>query len=743
MSARSDHLTNELMQSLSAGFSQQLLPALDTDCSDLSPITSEQEDHLPPEHTVTNAYNQYEQATFSSKYQYFKVQQCFVMLQVLCKRFASSIWNGPKKEKDMPPRPIKCLSAIDLLPMKLRLIVPSHYRVLLLVVYVIVWVYVWAMVMTPYFTTPTQGEGSPIMSITCGQVADFWKGKNAACGINSRFCPSLDSKLDVIFRCPALCDRGSWLYSLRAIGDQVVKYRGFYVGGGEYSDPENPDTLSYPYRADSFPCGAAVHAGIVSPIFGGCAKISYQSGAQTSFASALGHHGVSDSIGFDSFFPKSFIFKRVPRIFGPCKDPRVVIMIFNVFMGAPMAFFASSIACYWIMALVGFWTISLATDPPVLVDPQDPETLYDLVSISLERFLPTCFILYVLWTVSVKRTFHLKDEKPSTSSETETETETEIETETETEIEIEIETGASNEIDTIDENCLRVYRYQSPCYSPVFRVVFWYLFFWLGVLNNMTFDRLPVDRLTLNDLHSMPGALLVISILGGITLVCVATQAYYLWLLGRLWNLLKVYAVVSGLLVMLALLPGLTLRIHHYIFALLLIPGCSTKGWTAYVFQGLLLGLYLSGVARWGYASIVETNFSLLRGEPIGHILAPVVENYDSGVLYWNRQDGGSYDTKIEDVDRYTEVSLLINDVERFRGADVGNINITRIIETNERLRDLVHMSLEERSENKDIALYLRLARYSNREGKCGDYTQTSILKYPSLRWMPAPPGIT
>lgn len=631
----------------------------------------------------------------------------------LLKRFAVATWKGPVHERDPSPKPIKSLASIESLPSRMRVLVPKPYRALLLVVYMTLWILVWYKAMVPYFTSPPTVEGVPVISVTCGQVSDFWKGKNAACGINSRFCPTFGEELDVIFRCPALCDRGSWLYSLRVVGSQNIKYRGYFIGGGEYHDESNPEVLSLPYRADSFPCGAAVHAGVVSRFSGGCARASYQSGPQTSFGSAPGKSGSSDSIAFESFFPTSYMFTKLPQLFGPCKDPRLVILVFNIFMGIPVVFFASPAAFYWIMAIVGFWTISLATDPPIIVNPQDPETLYDLLSVSLERFLPTCFILYVLWVVSVKRTFLLNAP---------------------------FEDDSSGDLEEARSRPGKVL----PGYSPIYRIIFWYLFFWIGVINNMTFDRLPIDRLTLYDLQNMPGALIVMCVLGVVMVICVLAQAYYLWLLGRLWKFLKAYTLISGILVLLAFLPGLTLRIHHYIFALLLIPGCSTRGWTAYVFQGLLLGLFLSGVARWGYASIAETNFSLLRGEPMGQILAPVVQNYDTGVLYWRRPDGSSYGTDLEDIDRYTEVSLLINDIERYRGVDVGNVNVTDIIEKNEHLKRLVDMAMANRDdEQKDLTLFLRLARYSNKQRKYGDYTCASILKYPSLEWTPAPPGLT
>ena len=39
---------------------------------------------------------------------------------------------------------------------------------------------------------------------------------------------------------------------------------------------------------------------------------------------------------------------------------------------------------------------------------------------------------------------------------------------------------------------------------------------------------------------------------------------------------------------------------------MLLIPGCATRGRTALMFQGILLGLFLSGAARWGWQLLLR-----------------------------------------------------------------------------------------------------------------------------------------
>lgn len=631
--------------------------------------------------------------------------------------FFKAAWRGPDIVSDTPPRPLTSLQFVEDIPGKFRRKTSYWSRTLLLAIYLAVWITLWSKLLLPYLVEipEVEGENTLVISLTCGQADQFWRGKNAACGLDAERCPSVGLAGDVIFRCPALCDRSSWLYSLRAVGDQVINYRGYFIGGGEKKDEKG--VLSYPYRADSYPCGAAVHSGVISPFFGGCARVSYSSGARASFPDTKGHYGVSDSVGFSSFFPYLYFFKSVASDVTFCYDPRLLVLLLNVIMGIPVVFLGSGAAFYWIMALVGFWTITLATDPPVLVEPQDPESFYQLISLSLERFLPTCFVLFFLWKVSVKRTFETLPEYNRLPDEPE-------------------------------EVPGEQFTYEMPhssC-STILRLVLWYPLFWLGILNNMTLDRLPVDRLTIHDLQQQPGAFMTVMIVGSILVFCIISQAYYVWLLGRFWKLLLVYGMIFASLIVLANIPGLSLRIHHYIFALIFIPGCSTRGKTAYAFQGILLGLFLSGVARWGFASIAETNLSLLRDEPTGQIYAPTFSLVQNGALYWKELESEKLNaTSMSNLESYTDVSLLVNDVERYRGPDNGNLNLTQLIESDSELKELLELSVKSESKDFDeeILLYLRIAKYDPDRGHYGDYNRASILRYPSFNFTLGPPGIT
>lgn len=620
--------------------------------------------------------------------------------------FFRAMWAGPAHPRDDPPAPIVRFSKLEWGPVIFRTGKTRHDQIWSCVKYMVLWVFTIACLLGPYLSQEPMAGDLKVIALTCDGAESFWKGKNAACGLDGAKCPSVDE--NVFFRCPSFCDRGSWLYSLRAIGDQLIKYRSYVIGGGT---TKSKPTLLLPYRADLFPCGAAVHAGVVSPFFGGCAAISYSSGPQASFAGVDGRGGVA-SIAFDSFFPSSYFFKQLPSSLYLCYDPRLLILFINIVLGIPVVYYASGAVFFWIMSVVGFWTIVLATDPPVLVNPQNPESLYQLLLVGLERFLPTCFVLYVLWKVSVKRTFN--DSVVAT-----------LDT-----LEIELDADPQRRV--------------APAYSTVTRVLLWYPFFWLGVLNNISFDRLPVDRLTWHDLHEQPGALVTVMVVALVLVVCVVLQAYYVWLLDRFWKLLSVYFAIFASMFLLATLPGLTLRIHHYIFALIFIPGCSTKGRTAYAFQGILLGLFLSGVARWGYASIAETDLSLLRGEPTGKINPPIIKTFDAGLLYWQQPEQKEVSSETADeLKDYTYVSLLVNDIERYKGPDTGTLNFTALVEYSPDLASLIKLSLTETGRTGDVPVYLRLARYSKGKNKYGDYTRAAVLEVPSYNLTVPPPGIT
>ncbi|KGQ99932.1 hypothetical protein MEQ_01707 [Candida albicans P87] len=632
------------------------------------------------------------------------------------KHFFYLMWNGPSEPRDEPAPQIVSLEFLENIPDKFKERLSSRYRKALFIFYILFWFGLCYNILVPYFTVPPHISTDPnmhIYTLSCASSPEFWKGKNGACGLNGQLCPEIintdnqkNIENDVLIRCPALCDRSSWTYSLIPIGDQRIKYRGYYIGGGDKVTKEIDDNqITNPYRADSYPCGAGVHAGVISPFWGGCARMSYESGEQSYFKASKGYYGVSDSIEFSSFFKFSFIFKNLKLgekvSFDQCYDPRLSILLINIILGIPVVYLSSGSVAYWTISVVGFWTICLATDPPVDVNPNRATDFPRLLSVAMERFLPSCCVLFVLWHVSAKRTL---SDLPLNSD-------TKV--------------------------------------SYVSRVILWYPLFWLGVLNNMTFDRLPVDRLTIGDLKEQSGAILAVgSIILTIT-ACAFIQAYKIWLSGRFKKYLFVYSLFIIGLVFLAQLPGLTLRVHHYILAMLLIPGCATRGRTALMFQGILLGLFLSGAARWGLAAIVETADSLRRDDPRGNIIPPILTGYNdtTGTLEWTNIPPQLELTKIKSklYEKYSSISLLVNDIERFVGDKAKRINLKELLTSSDDLTEEIKRALVDgmKDENGDISIYLRIGRKIPNTHHYSDFSNAAILKWPSGQLKLPLPGIT
>ena len=65
------------------------------------------------------------------------------------------------------------------------------------------------------------------------------------------------------------------------------------------------------------------------------------------------------------------------------------------------------------------------------------------------------------------------------------------------------------------------------------------------------------------------------------------------------------------MLIILISLPKLRLRIHHYILGVIFMPGTRFRVRPSLAYQGLLLGFFINGIARWGFDSIIQTPAAL------------------------------------------------------------------------------------------------------------------------------------
>lgn len=245
-----------------------------------------------------------------------------------------------------------------------------------------------------------------------------------------------------------------------------------------------------------------------------------------------------------------------------------------------------------------FLHVGLVSDPPTNSD------YATLTSIVIGRFLPGAFVAYVLYHVAVKQQ----------------------------------QTGLTATIE---------------------RTILWLGGAWVGSLNNYTFDFIPIQRLTPHDVQAQPGAVLALVIIV-LTLFSIALgQAWYLRQEGRFRKYLAIYALMGSGLIICIIIPQLNLRIHHYFLAILLLPGTRLQTRPSLLYQGILIGLFVNGVARWGFDSIMQTTVELrgdgLIGSVLPNITAPAL-GVSNITFNWSLPP-----------QPYDGLSVLVNDVERHR----------------------------------------------------------------------------
>lgn len=124
---------------------------------------------------------------------------------------------------------------------------------------------------------------------------------------------------------------------------------------------------------------------------------------------------------------------------------------------------------------------------------------------------------------------------------------------------------------------------------------------------------------------------------------------------------LTLYALFIGGILFCLMIPGVELRLHHHVLALLLLPGTSIQTRPSLLYQGILLGLFVNGIARWGFGSILETPDSLRSDGAFDSLIPSITASVlDSGHISfsWVPPPSGS---------ALDGISVLVNDVERHR----------------------------------------------------------------------------
>jgi hypothetical protein len=498
------------------------------------------------------------------------------------------------------------LSSIQEAPIRLlNLYLPKRrHKIALLVAFYFCWILTFALVKREStFATEIEGWGTP-GNIGCGNT--YWVPGNR-CGLNGNDCRPFNGS-GFAFRCPGSC-ASYQILNPRAVGAKEYNYQPFIIGG-----PSDEDDTPV-YRSDSFICGAAIHAGIIDNLKGGCGVVSLV-GAHTRYASSTRHK--ITSIGFDSNFPSSFTFHSGTEC--EAKDPRWALLFVSLTFTILLSLFTTSPGIFFFSIFTGlFFHVGLASDPPF------QGSTADVFSNIIGKFLPAAFCAFVIYRY------------------------------------------------------MGVRRALSGLTAQIEKTILWLGGCWVGALNNYTFEWIPIQRLNAHDLKQQPGAKLALAIIILILSLVVIKQVFYFRREGRLIRYLGIYGTFISAILLSLLLPGLSLRIHHYILALLLLPGTSMQTRPALLYQGLLVGLFINGIARWGFDPILQTP-GALQGDaqhdsPLPIISHPTIHlspNISSISFSW-----------LTPPEPYDGISVLVNDVERFRGyTDEGFASDKRFVWT-------------------------------------------------------------
>lgn len=309
---------------------------------------------------------------------------------------------------------------------------------------------------------------------------------------------------------------------------------------------------------------------------------------------------------------------------------------------------------FWVLLVMGFWHVTMASDPSAV--PPDLQSAF-------ERFLPTIFFALAFWRYS--------------------------------------------------------FRWVLPAYeTAMIERTVWYLAgFWVGLLMNISLDWIPIDRLTPHDIKQEPGGLVAVIIIFTLLALAMLNQMRVIRRTGWLFQYLFWYVVGAVIFALLCVIPTLDIRLHHYIAALILLPGCAFVTRPSAIFQGFLLGMFLNGAARWGFDSILQYPASLVGDGALGTAIpefwttATNITSNATSIAWKTPAQAGVLD---QGWDSY---ELLVDDVWRYSGNDT-TFDITSLA------RNLTH--------------YFRIA-YA-KSGTAGDFSKAATL-FTNHTWIDPAPG--
>lgn len=528
-------------------------------------------------------------------------------------------------------------------------------RILLFAGYILLWLLTFTLVKRQESSlTELKPWGKP-QEIGCGN--SFWSRGNQ-CDLNGNRCrPFKDGEF--AFRCPANC-ASYQLHEPRAVGDQQINYQPLVIGG-----PVNETDDYGAYRGDSFICGSAIHAGIISNAEGGCGVVKLV-GKRSSYDSTI-RNGI-ESVGFDSYFPKSYLFEESVQC--KARDMRWSLLVVSVVFTTVLSLFTTSPSFFFFTVFTGiFWHVGLVSDPP------NHSSFRELFSMILGKYLPVMFVAWVMYDkMAVRRTLK----------------------------------GLTAQVE---------------------KTVLWLGACWVGALDNYTLSpNIPISRLNAHDINQQPGGVLALIIIVLVIFAIVLKQIWFFRQEGRLIPYGKLYLGLLGGVLFCIFLKfwDLNLRLHHYFLALLLLTGTRMQTRPALLYQGLLIGLFINGIARWGWDPILQTSYALRGDGQLGSVL-PKLQSPPT-VLVGDEISNITFqwETAPQRNIRLDGISLLVNDVERFRGYFDDDDDFEKGSYT------------WKRDSHKDIKEYFRFGYISGTSSL--DYTKAGVWGA-DFEWEPMKPG--
>ncbi|SPO27243.1 uncharacterized protein UTRI_10360 [Ustilago trichophora] len=391
-------------------------------------------------------------------------------------------------------------------------------------------------------------------------------------------------------------------------------------------------------------------------------------------------HGI-DSVGFDSVFPVGYRFEAIQGQ-RECTDRRWQGYLVNTMLSAVVGFVLrpKPIVWFWTLACLGYWHINMVSFPRSYPPP---------VGSAIGDFLPFLFTCYAIWRLTFRFVWpafiHL------------------------------------------------------PLESTLFTLAFW----WIGVLLNVVFDKIPLQRLVAHDIQQQPGSLVSLIIIAIIVLLLAVNQLRVIRKTGCLPKYLCLYLMGALIIGLAAAVPGETLRLHHYILALVLLPACAFPTRLSLIYMAFALGMFTNGVARWSFDGLLQ-DVAVVRGDATGGTArasfntteANWTEENEAGLVRWNT-------IPAEEKADWDGYALLIDDVLRYQGAETS-FNLGSLVDLYaEEVQDQQEGSVVSNASVVERPHYLRVAL--SYQGAPGDFTRaakvTNLTR--EATWIDALPGAT